>query len=88
MSFNKLRIKDREYRKFLEAPDGEPAVRIGGSGTIISGVEYDSLSASYPTSTTEIYTYYQGGLSGTLVATVTVTYTTASKNEIVSVVRS
>jgi hypothetical protein len=49
---------------------------------------YDSIAASYPNSTTEIYQTYLGGLSGTLQQTATVIYTDATKNKLVSVVRT
>jgi hypothetical protein len=49
---------------------------------------YDSIAASYPTPTTEIYKTYLGGLSGVLQQTVTVTYVDSTKNELVSVVRT
>jgi hypothetical protein len=48
----------------------------------------DAMAASYPTSTEEIYQFYNGGLEGTLLATITVTYTDATKLEIQSVVRT
>jgi hypothetical protein len=41
--------------------------------------EYDYISAAYPTTTQEVYSYYLGGSGGTLVGTVTVNYTNASK---------
>ena len=79
---------DREYQKFFETNDGKTAVRIGGTGTLVEGLKYDSISATYPDTTTEVYRYYEGGLAGTLVGTVTVVYNSSTKNEIVSVVRS
>ena len=48
-------------------------------------VQFDSIYPSYPDSVTEIYVYKK--LAAT-VATVTVIYTNASKNEIVSIVRT
>ena len=76
---------DREYNKFFETPDGEVGVRIGGTGTIIDGITYDTINATYPDTVTEVYRYYG---NASLVATVTVIYNSTSKNEIVSVVRS
>ena len=49
---------------------------------------YDSIAASYPNATTEIYQTYLGGLSGTPQQTVTVTYVDSTKNELVSVLRT
>lgn len=51
-------------------------------------ISYDSIEVSYPSATEETYDYYQGGLSGLLVATLDVTYTDASKESVESVVRS
>ena len=49
---------------------------------------YDAIDASEPSAAVEVYEYYAGGLSGTLVQTITVTYTDASKETLVSVVWS
>jgi hypothetical protein len=49
---------------------------------------YDAIAALYPTTVQEVYKTYVGGLSGTLQETVTVNYVDASKNQLVSVVRS
>lgn len=47
--------------------------------------EYDSTSVAYPDAVTEVYSFYKGGLSGVLVATSTIIYTTSSKEFIDSV---
>lgn len=49
---------------------------------------YDALEATYPSPEVEVYTYYAGGLGGTVVLTITVTYTDASKEVLESVVWS
>jgi len=49
---------------------------------------YDSIAATYPSSTQENYQSYLGGLSGTPVQLVVVTYTDATKNSILNVVRT
>ena len=49
---------------------------------------YDYISAAYPNSTTETYTYKSGGASGTLVAIVTVVYTDATKDLVSTVTRT
>lgn len=43
---------------------------------IIAGYDYAALSQ---TSTTDVYTYRQGGASGTVLATLTITYTDSTK---------
>lgn len=49
---------------------------------------FDYLSAAYPNAITEVYTYKLGGPSGTLQATVTVTYTDSTKNFVSSVYKT
>jgi hypothetical protein len=49
---------------------------------------YDSIAAAYPSSTVETYQSYLGGLSGTPVQLITVTYVDATKNVMQSVVRT
>ena len=55
------------------------------SGTILDGIEYDQIIASYPDTVTEIYQYF---LSSSLQATITVVYTDATKNLIQSVAKT
>lgn len=50
--------------------------------------DYDYVKATYPDSTTEVYTHRLGGSGGTLVGVLTVTYTTSSKDVFDSVTRS
>lgn len=51
----------------------------------MSGVVWDRVDVTYPDSVTEVYTFK---LSGSTVATFTVTYTDSSKANLSSVVRS
>ena len=83
-------IEDKEFQKFKELASGEVAVRVtqGGSGTLLEGVTYDYIAATYPTTSSEVYTYRNGGSGGTVVATVTVTYSDATKETLTSVERS
>src|SRR5574343_392586 len=41
---------------------------------------YDYIEVTYPVNTTEVYTYKTGGSGGTTVATITVVYTTSTKD--------
>jgi len=50
--------------------------------------DYDYIAATYPNSTTEVYTYKSGGSSGTTVGVVTVVYSDASKEILTSVERT
>lgn len=63
-------------------PDGSS---VGGSGGGLVPEPYDEIQATYPTTSSEVYTYK---LAGDTVAVVTVTYTDASKEVLTSVVRS
>ncbi|HNQ21212.1 MAG TPA: hypothetical protein PKI46_09145 [Bacteroidales bacterium] len=49
---------------------------------------YDYVSVAYPDTETEIYTYKTGGSGGTTVATVTIVYTDATKENLDSVTKS
>lgn len=77
-----------EQKKFFETTDGQVAVRIGGAGTLIDGVIFDAIGATIPNATTRIYNYFRGGLGGTQVAQVTVTYTDSSRSDLLTAVRT
>ena len=49
---------------------------------------YDYLGVNTAGATTDVYTYYIGGVIGVLQGTVTVTYTSVAKDIIQSVVRT
>ena len=66
-------------------------LKLNSDGTLPDGIslpQYDAVSVSYPDSTTEVYTFKTGGLSGTTVATITITYTDSSKENISTVEKS
>jgi hypothetical protein len=46
---------------------------------------FDYVSITYPTTTTEVYAFKEGGSSGTVLATVTLTYSDATKEQLTSV---
>lgn len=48
----------------------------------------DAIVASYPDELTDIFQYKQGGVSGTVLMTVTVTYTSYCRDKISSVVKT
>lgn len=54
------------------------------SGVLVSE-QFDFIGVTYPSSTQEVYTYRLGGISGTIVATVTINYTNASKENLLNV---
>lgn len=81
----------REFYNFSDNGNGTTArfVKIsGGLGTFLEGVQFDSLTASYPNPTTEVYEYRLGGISGAVQATLTIIYTSSGKDFVQSVVRT
>lgn len=56
-------------------------------GSLVSEV-YDYLAVTYPTTASEQYVYKSGGVGGTTVATVLVTYTDATKTVLTSVAKT
>lgn len=57
-------------------------------GGIIADISYDALTITYPEAHVEIFRYFIGGVDGTLQATVTATYESSSKKNLISLVRS
>jgi len=49
---------------------------------------YDSITASYPTSTQEVYSSRVGGIAGTIQETVTINYTDSTKNFLLDLSRT
>ena len=54
------------------------ALRVIDVSSLIS-VTYDAGSVEYPSSTQVVYKFRQGGISGTIVATLTLNYTNSTK---------
>ena len=75
-------INARENFKTL--PDNKTSLRVYAGGDLLSGVEFDDIQATYPTTTTERFDYY---LSTVLKASILITYTTSSKNILLRVQR-
>ena len=84
-------INSREFDKFEEV-DGETTVRTsfasGQLGSLLQGVSFDYIEASYPSVTKEVYTYKLGGPTGTQSAVIEVEYTTSAKEFVDSVWRT
>jgi len=79
-------LVQREQDKFLEI-DGKTALRVSNFNSLIIG-SYDYIAVTYPDTSTEVYTYKTGGVSGTSVAIITVVYTDSTKEVITSVART
>lgn len=64
------------------------ALRVLTVGGFAAPGTADAITVTYPTTSSEVYRYRSGGVSGTILMTVTVTYTTASKTILTSVVKT
>lgn len=75
---------DLEQNKFGADSDGKVIVKtLVKNLPITPGTDFDSIQATYPIDTQEVYEYYLGAA---LVRTVTVTYLTSDKRDISTVV--
>ncbi len=82
-------LVDREQGKFRDAG----SVTSSRVATVIEGalqapVATDAIVVSYPSATVETYEFKSGGTGGTLLMTLTVTYTTPTKEFISTVVKT
>jgi hypothetical protein len=74
----------------LAAINTKTPALISGASPVVSGlgiVAHDAVAASFG-ATTDTYQFFQGGLAGTLVSTVVISYTDATKAVLQSVVRT
>lgn len=80
-------INDREYDKFVAIGSAE-AVRVTQAGGFAADPATDAIGVTYPDAVTSVYSYYTGGLAGTLIMTVTLIFTDATKSNLVSAVKT
>lgn len=64
------------------------ALKVLASGSFTPPGESDAVVVTYPTASSEVYTFKSGGTGGTTLMTVTVTYTDSLKKNISTVVRT
>lgn len=72
-------VKDNEQAKFRDAGSAGTKVAVTTEGDVnglLAGVQYDDIQATFPTATTEIYTYLK---DSSIVAQILITYSSASK---------
>ncbi len=74
-------------RVLAKNENGSPLL-VNPLNNILGGISFDAIGFSYPDAYTEVFTYYKGGLSGELKATVTATYDSPSKKNLISLVKS
>ena len=82
-----ITLTDKENQKFSNIND-KPAVDVNVIGDFLNGVKYDYIGATYPTTSSELYTYNLGGSGGTTVAAILVTYSDSTKEVLTSVERT
>ncbi len=70
------------------AVNSDGSINVSATSTQMFTLPFDSIVASYPSGTVEVYVSKVGGTSGTTQQTVTVTYTDSTKALISSVVRT
>ena len=68
-------------RAFRQADDAQAVLPLGSA----IKHNWDYIESSDTNSTTEVYNYYLNGLTGTLLQTVTIVYTDATKTRILNV---
>ncbi len=85
-SDDSIAIGDRNTGNLLQV-NSDGTVNVNTNNVLVNK-PFDYLNAAYPNPTTEVYTYKLGGAGGVLQATVTVTYTDASKANIATVVKT
>lgn len=71
-------VKDQELNKF-RTKNNKTLIAVTTEGDvsgILAGISYDDIQASYPSNTTEIYTYLKDSV---IVAQVEVSYSNSSK---------
>ena len=66
----------------LVFPVAEFPTTIGIKGQLVPGTDFDYIDCQQTSATVETYVYKQGGVSGTTVQTITVTYVDSSKNDL------
>jgi len=81
-------ITDREREAFVLVDGKMHKTVYSRLSNALVQEQHDAITVAYPSSTVEVFSYKLGGVSGTLVATVTVTYVNSSKKDISSVVRT
>lgn len=84
-----LTKSDKEFQSIIEV-NGVIARRVTpiGTGSLVEGLVFDYIAATYPDTSTEVYTYKSGGVGGTTVAIITLIYTDSTKKVLTSVERS
>ena len=81
-------IADRELDKFETTEDDLTAVRIKDFSGLFNGIVYDFIDIQQTSATIETFVFKTGGSGGTIVTTITIVYTDATKNDLDTVTRT
>lgn len=91
-------LRDKDDKSFVESPSrgdvySAREVVVGNTPNVavvsdlLGGVTFDAITFSYPDRKTEVFTYFTGGLNGSIVAVVTAIYYDIAKKKLKSVSR-
>jgi hypothetical protein len=79
-------IRDREYSVFDLNSEGQPAKRVISLGEQFRPPkDTDSITVEYPSISVEVYRFRSGGVSGSILKSIQVTYTDSTKDNLLSV---
>lgn len=74
-------------RTFLFRTDTLPdRLAVESVSGLLPSLSYDAVTVSYPDPTTEVFEFREGGVSGTILSTLTLTYTDSTKENLSTVV--
>lgn len=87
MALNRKSLPDRELHKFVESPNrpGEPAIETVSGGIFDAPLTTDAV-VRIVSGAIETWEFKTGGISGTILKTITITYQSPALGEIVNVV--
>lgn len=63
---------------------GSNSIGVHLAGSFQAPSEADAFTVTYPNATQEVYAFRTGGVSGTIIQTVTITYTDSTKMNLLS----
>lgn len=66
--------------------DSNEEILLAIAGLVI--FPHDAITETYPSATQEVYSFRQGGIGGTVVQTLTINYTDATKENLLNVFRT
>lgn len=76
------------FRSVHSSGGDDEYLRVNGVGGFSPPAGTDAITVTYPSTTVEVYAFRTGGVLGTILMTVTLTYSTAAKIDLVSAVKT